>query len=63
MDDFDRASALEEAEREACVARARNKPGMVACGYCYNCNEPLAQGRLFCDVDCRDDYELRTRKL
>jgi hypothetical protein len=62
MDQFDRATALEEAERDACVARARNKPTMPAVCACYNCNEALAPGMLFCDKDCRDDFEKRLRK-
>jgi hypothetical protein len=62
MDEFDRATALEEAERDACVAAARNQPAMPAVGHCYNCNEPLPTGRLFCDTDCRDDFQKRTRK-
>lgn len=30
-------------------------------GFCYNCDADLATPRLFCDADCRDDYELRER--
>lgn len=28
-------------------------------GYCYNCCEPLKEGKLFCDSDCREDYKKR----
>ena len=28
---------------------------------CYNCDEPVESGRLFCDADCRDDYTARER--
>lgn len=31
-------------------------------GYCYNCGEKIKQG-LFCDHDCRDDYEHRISQL
>lgn len=31
--------------------------GPAPCGFCYNCNEPLAAGLRWCDTDCRDDYE------
>ncbi|MDE2470910.1 MAG: hypothetical protein KGL35_19710 [Bradyrhizobium sp.] len=27
------------------------------CGACHYCNEPLHTGLLFCNRDCRDDYE------
>lgn len=62
MDEFDRASELEQRERDACVAAARNRRGLLPCGFCYNCEEPLPAGRLFCDTECRDDYEKRVRK-
>ncbi|EDS8889467.1 hypothetical protein GQC79_004435 [Salmonella enterica] len=29
-------------------------------GRCYNCDEVISAG-LFCDADCRDDYEKRER--
>jgi hypothetical protein len=30
-------------------------------GFCYNCEEPVKTAALFCDKDCRDDYEHRER--
>lgn len=30
-------------------------------GECYNCDESIDHDQLFCDVDCRDDYEKRKR--
>ena len=31
-------------------------------GECYNCDEELdKEDQLFCDVDCREDYEKRKR--
>lgn len=31
-------------------------------GECLQCEEPLSEtGQLFCDCDCREDYEKRTR--
>lgn len=58
-DVFDRASELEMAEWEARQHAARNRPTMQAVGACYNCGERLAPGLVFCDIDCRDDYEKR----
>lgn len=59
MDEYDRATAIEEAEREACVAKQRAKPALRATGFCLDahCQEPLSDGRLFCGVECRDFYE------
>lgn len=62
MDEYDRATEIEEAEREACVARAMNRPGMQPTGCCYNCGEPLEKDLLFCaGGECRDDYEKQQR--
>ncbi|GBL46262.1 hypothetical protein SFMTTN_2075 [Sulfuriferula multivorans] len=60
MDIFDRAQEVEEKERAACLDWARNRPSMLPSGHCYNCDEDLAAGKLFCDADCRDDYQKRT---
>lgn len=61
-DDFDRASDLEMKQRALAERRARNRPGMAAVGACYNCGDALPGTRLFCDKDCRDDYEKRHKK-
>lgn len=58
-DDFDRASDLEQQQRELALRQARGQPTMPAVGACYNCGEDLPPGRLFCDKDCRDDFEKR----
>ena len=57
-DEADQAQESEELHLAA--ARMRRKPTLLACGRCYNCHEPLTRG-LFCDSDCRSDYERRTR--
>lgn len=31
-------------------------------GRCYNCEETINEG-LFCDTDCREDYEKRKRHV
>ncbi len=38
--------------------RIRNR--LPETGFCYNCGEPVKTG-LFCDGDCREDYEKRER--
>lgn len=39
------------------IAHARGKQGMKANGRCRFCDEPVAPDTLFCDRDCRDDFE------
>lgn len=56
MDDVDHAQHQEELQREA--AAARRLPMLPACGACHNCGESMPPGRLFCDLDCRNDWQL-----
>lgn len=52
MDDIDRAQ----------LAQRKPQTVLLAKGYCYNCNESLDDPeRRFCDADCRDDWQLRTK--
>ena len=64
MDQFDRATVIEE--RDRADAQARRKPeGPKATGACLFCREPLADHDLppeqralrWCDPDCRDDWQ------
>lgn len=52
--------AEEEIEQTLERARRTRAPELKHTGSCHNCDEPLAAG-LFCDHDCRDDYERRAR--
>lgn len=64
MDDADRASELEQRQRDAALAGARaRRAALPPTGACYNCSAPLAGGRVFCDGECRDDYEARRRAM
>lgn len=57
-DASDRASHLEELERQHLTAKARqNINKMPFTGYCYFCAEETQSPRIFCDVECRDMYE------
>lgn len=40
--------------------QVRQPEGPAPTGYCLNCGEKLAPGARWCDVDCRNDYTLRT---
>lgn len=57
-DEFDRASALELAEREAAIERARRAAAPLPfTGRCYFCAEPVSEPARFCDADCATDHE------
>ena len=54
------ASDLEIAFTEAAIeANRRPLRKMEATGFCYNCQTQLDSLRLFCDADCREDWEFR----
>lgn len=57
MDDLDRASELEQKQRDAALARARHGARLPYTGHCHWCGDITGGGRRFCDVDCRDGYE------
>lgn len=39
------------------IAHARGKPGMKATGWCRFCEEAIGPVELFCNIECRDDYQ------
>lgn len=43
------------------AARCRSPSEPVAGGRCYNCDAPVGAGLVFCDADCRDDWQARKR--
>ena len=60
MDEFDRASELEEQYRNVAIKHVRdNDMNYKHVGVCLNCGaKSLIR---FCNLDCRDDYEKRTK--
>lgn len=52
-------SAVEAFQREA-LSRRHKEPEYT--GYCLNCNEPTDLPDRWCDTDCREDWEKRTRQ-
>jgi ribosomal protein L32 len=60
MDIIDKAQENIEKEDAARFA-ARRSVSLPHTGECHNCGETVAPDRLFCDVDCRDDYDRRQR--
>jgi len=53
--------AQEDMEREAprMLAAAKKRAGPQPTGTCHNCGEPVFWPNLFCDLDCRGDWEKR----
>lgn len=59
-DESDRATALEEAEREHMVSKARlaaKHRSLVPVGTCYYCGEDVRPDQIFCDGDCGSGYD------
>lgn len=58
MDIIDHTDEMMEQLHAAHIAEIRSsRPGLIATGRCYNCDETVPAGQLFCDADCRDDHE------
>lgn len=59
----DLASEREQIDTERAIAAARRPATSwpASKGACHNCGEPI-EGAAFCDRDCRDDWQLRTRR-
>lgn len=62
-DPLDRAVVEQEALLAEQLRLARQKtPELISfTGKCHNCHESLDDGKRFCDVDCREDFEARKR--
>ncbi|EAS1727476.1 hypothetical protein LM12_06160 [Salmonella enterica] len=58
-DEADIASEVEQL-RTAAALSGRERHTLPETGHCHNCDERISAG-LFCDADCRDDYDKRER--
>ena len=59
MDDVDRAQA-EERLVETSINNVRHRAAhreLLPVGSCYYCQSAVASGYLFCNSECRDDWE------
>lgn len=56
MDDADRATEREEADRARALSFRVSIPAPT--GFCLNCGIEVARSHCFCDPDCRDDFEV-----
>lgn len=63
MDEIDKYQQFEEIYLQSRVKQSR-KPvkKMKKIGRCYNCEESIDNDLLFCDSDCRDDWEMRLKR-
>lgn len=64
MDDFDRAQEREQRDRDLAIQAqqdAAKHGALTPCCVCHNCDAVIGNGGLFCDCDCRDDYEYRLK--
>lgn len=62
MDILDQAAAFEEMDRERALKMRDRGPTIAATGECLNCEAPVADGRRWCDADCRDDWQRAQRR-
>ena len=56
-DHIDNTDEIIFAEVASGLAAVRRKASLVAHGACHYRDEQVVTGRLFCGVECRDDYD------
>ncbi|MGS0740423.1 hypothetical protein ACVBEF_01045 [Glaciimonas sp. GG7] len=56
-DDADRADLRIAAMIQSGLNQARRALGLHSDGRCHFCEESVPNGLLFCNTDCRDDYQ------
>jgi len=63
MDKIDEAQGLIENVTENHISKIRSRVGktLLYSGFCYYCYEGVHSPHIFCDLDCRDDYEREQR--
>lgn len=60
MDEIDRAQSETEVLNEVTINQYRtlaNQPEVEGTGFCLYCEEPLSDGKRWCDSYCRDEWE------
>ena len=59
-DEIDIANDRAQQDLDLSLACARrHEPALAPTGFCYNCHALLDDETIFCDGDCRDDYDHR----
>lgn len=57
----DQADELIQMSISRKISEIRSEKALQATGKCLNCDEQVESG-LFCDPDCRDDYDFRLKR-
>ena len=62
MDIYDQATVREEQERDIALRtiRSRNRE-LIHSGTCHNCVAEIPAPKIFCDAECRDDWQKRIK--
>jgi hypothetical protein len=60
MDEFDKASEIEQSQRDMAISIIRNKRKASFTGFCRYCNAQINIGN-FCSAECREDQELEDK--
>lgn len=63
-DPADEASDLidQELARQIAAVKDQAPPARKPVGTCYNCGWKISEGMVFCDADCRDDFDREERR-
>jgi len=64
-DIYEQASEAEERDRALALKTQKERAAreaLIPTGRCYFCEEDVGIGRLFCDGDCRDDFEREQKR-
>jgi hypothetical protein len=57
----DRAQSQIDLDLQAAIYQTRSRPAMRRMSQCHFCEEFVCDTELFCNVDCRNDYERHER--
>lgn len=60
-DEADQAQIIQEQALEIALGKQKARPRKNTTGRCLWCNDNVGTEAMFCDVDCRDDYEKNRR--
>lgn len=61
-DEADQAFLAEQEAIAKGVRRVVRQTNLPFTGACRNCEGPLERPNIFCDADCRDDYQHRQER-
>lgn len=61
-DDVDRANDLAEQQLQDALQKARKVNRTKPTGFCKNCSNAVGDKKIFCDDECREDYEWYTKR-